>query len=158
MALVGEDRDYFARCYKCKRVFDIVSELSGFGDGEVGDYFETYVQSFMCRECFGILKHPLTSCRHLLSLRETIANYFAQTFQELRNMALNFNLLIKGYTAATELPSPATNHFKLSALTTDDNAMHLLRAYGDSRYDTHTAINITGDGDCLFNSVSLAFW
>ena len=116
MALVGEDRDYFARCSKCKSVFDIAHELSGLGHGEVGDYFESYNNFFICRECFGLLKDLSVSGGLLISLRETINNYSALTFQNLLNKALNFKLLIKGYTAATELPSPTINHFKLSQL------------------------------------------
>ena len=153
MALIGHDRDYFGRCCVCKSVFDLVNELSGFRQGDMAVYFDTYGQLFECRECFGVLKNSLTSCRHLLGLRLK-----ADNLAELLDVAGNIKYLIRGYSAALELPSPETNHFKRSALQTDDNAMHLLKAYGDSRYHTHTALQVTGDGDCLFNSVSLALW
>ena len=158
MASVCENTDYFARCSKCKSLFDIAHELTELGHGEVGDYFENYKNVFICRQCFGVLQDVSVSGGLLISLRETIDNYSALTFQNLLNKALNFKFLIEGYTAATELPSPTSNHFKLSQLRRDLNARNLLTAYGDSRSDTHTPIDITGDGDCLFNSVAVALW
>ena len=157
MALVGEDRDYFVKCYKCKQLFDLVHQFKGFGES-VGEYFDSYKDIFICLPCLGNLSDPVCSRRHLLELRDIIDNNSPLAFRELLNMASNLKVLITAYSAAQELPTIGNNHFNMSALNIDENAMHLLRAYGDSRFATHTAIDITGDGDCLFNSVATALW
>ena len=162
MALAPIPEERVAQCTRCQNLFDLDVHVRDVGNRAVRLFIENIKlrEHFMCTRCVGKLDDESSCKRHLTALRTAVEmdeNNGESDLILARGLANGLAFGISAY-GLFNLPTIGENHWNRSVLRTDRNALNLLKAYGDDRYQTHVPIAVEGDGNCLFNCVSLALW
>ena len=147
-----------AVCQVCKKIFALDIVLSNLEEHCRNLFIQEHADTFQCKDCFGPVPTAYACREHLIALKTAFTQQSENCFKDLYKAAERMKLLMTAYQFFTKLPNPSQDHFRKWPFPVDHNALNYLAAFGDVRTNTHTAFEVSKDGDCLFNTVSQAFW
>ena len=147
-----------ATCITCEQVFSLDIVLRHLDEDSKNIFIQRHTHHFQCELCFGTIPSSSVCHMHLMSFKLAFLQRTEDQFKEVYKLAERMQLLMHAYSFFTDLPNSTECHFRNFNLHVDHNAMNYLEAYVDVRKSSHTAFEVAKDGDCLFNTVSLALW
>ena len=157
---MGEE-NFYGKCFQCTTLYDFRVEFQGIEESRIKDYYETSSDNFMCRSCFGTDEKAFRT--HLGALKAALEIDCTHSKEEEKLcvtelMGKCYLMCIEAY-GVMDLPEEGNTFLETGGVLVDDeNALNVLKAYGDERWQTHVTKSVTGDGNCMFNTVCLALW